>query len=263
MREGELIEFPAWRGMSQWSLSSGKRTFDCVCVLLSFPILLPLLLIVGAAVRLTSQGPVLFLQKRMGRHGKEFTILKFRTMLHNADRAHHPITTADNQRFTLIGPFLRRWKLDELPQLINVLIGDMSLVGPRPKLREHVISELPCRPGITGMATTVFAREETILARVPKDLLDSYFHNIVLPAKRELDAAYMARASFLSDLRMIVNSVLRRWDSSALESFIASEIIELHDERFQSLASAPHPISHRPKAHTTSRAVEAEHASAV
>ena len=162
----------------------------------------------------------------VGRHGQPFTILKFRTMIHVADRAHRPVTTSDNQQFTPVGPFLRRWKLDELPQLANVLLGHMSLVGPRPKLPEHVVLDPPCRPGVTGMATIVFACEEATLARVPKDHLDAYYHAVVLPAKRQLDIEYMARATFLSDLSLLVNSVLRRWNADALENFIAASTLQ-------------------------------------
>jgi lipopolysaccharide/colanic/teichoic acid biosynthesis glycosyltransferase len=211
----------AWQGLSPWSQSAAKRIFDCSCVILSLPILVPLMLLVGAAVRFTSQGPVLFLQERVGRHGRKFTILKFRTMVHVSDSAHRAITTSDSECFTPVGPFLRRWKLDELPQLLNVLAGHMSLVGPRPKMPEHALSDPPCRPGITGMATTVFACEEKILDCVAKDKLDEYFLSIVLPAKRRLDAEYMARATFFSDLRILVNSVLRRWNTEALDEIIA------------------------------------------
>jgi lipopolysaccharide/colanic/teichoic acid biosynthesis glycosyltransferase len=108
-----------WKGMSPWSGSAAKRIFDCACVLLSLPVFLPLMLVIGVVVRLTSRGPILFLQERVGRYGRSFTILKFRTMVHFEDSAHHPITTSDNQRFTPVGPFLRRWKLDELPQLVT------------------------------------------------------------------------------------------------------------------------------------------------
>jgi len=214
------LPFLVVRHLSPWSHSRGKRFFDCVCVLPVLPFLLPLLLAIALAVRMTSSGPALFRQKRVGQHGRAFTILKFRTMLLATDKAHHAVTTAGNQRFTPIGPFLRRWKLDELPQLLNVLWGDMSLVGPRPKLPEHVISHLPCRPGITGAATIAFAREEALLDRVPRHHLDAYYHAVVLPAKRRLDAEYMAKATFLSDLKMIVNSVLRRWDNSILEGLL-------------------------------------------
>jgi lipopolysaccharide/colanic/teichoic acid biosynthesis glycosyltransferase len=205
---------------SHWSRSVSKRLFDCACVLLALPFLLPILLVIGLAVRLTSPGPVLFLQKRVGRHGKLFTILKFRSMLHVSDKSHRAVTTAGNQKFTSIGPFLRRFKLDELPQLLNVLWGDMSLVGPRPKMPEHVIDDLPCRPGITGAATIAFAREESVLDRVPKQHLDSFYHFAVLPAKRKLDSDYMAGATFSSDFEIIINSVLRRWDDSVMEGLL-------------------------------------------
>jgi lipopolysaccharide/colanic/teichoic acid biosynthesis glycosyltransferase len=206
--------------LSPWSLSGGKRLFDCVCVLLVLPLLVPALLAIALVVCLTSSGSVLFLQQRMGRHGRPFTIAKFRTLVHSAGIAHHAVTTADNQRFTPVGPFLRRWKLDELPQLLNVLAGDMSLVGPRPKLKQHVISVLPCRPGITGAATIAFACEEVVLDRVPPHRLEACYHSVVLPAKRMLDAEYMARATFLSDLKLLAGTVLRRWDSSVMETLL-------------------------------------------
>jgi lipopolysaccharide/colanic/teichoic acid biosynthesis glycosyltransferase len=206
--------FTAWKGLSPWSCSAGKRLFDCACVLLSLPVLLPLMLAIAAAVRFTSPGPVLFLQKRMGRHGRAFTILKFRTLIHAAETAHDPNAATHQQCLTPIGPFLRRWKLDELPQLANVLAGHMSLVGPRPKLPEYVTLELPCRPGITGMATIVFAREERVLASVAKEHLNAYIHTVVLPAKWQLDAEYMARATFVSDLCLLVSTLLRRWDTA-------------------------------------------------
>jgi lipopolysaccharide/colanic/teichoic acid biosynthesis glycosyltransferase len=107
------------------------------------PLLVPVFLAIRLAVRLTSRGPVLFTEMRMGRHGQNFTILKFRTMIHNSNRAHHPVTTSGNQRLTPIGPLLRRWKLDELPQLLNMLSRHMSIVGLGPKLPEHAISKSP------------------------------------------------------------------------------------------------------------------------
>ncbi|MGP8173710.1 MAG: sugar transferase [Terracidiphilus sp.] len=225
------------RRPSPWSQSGAKRLFDCVCVLFALPLLVPVLLAIALAVWLTSSGPVLFLQKRMGLHGRTFTILKFRTLIHAADKAHHAVTTAGNQRFTPTGPFLRRWKLDELPQLLNVLWGDMSLVGPRPKMPEHVISNLKCRPGITGAATIAFAREEEVLDRVPKHRLESFYHAVVLPAKRRLDVEYMARATFLSDFKLIVNSVLRRWDRSIMEGLLNTGAFEAEDRMLLSRAS--------------------------
>jgi lipopolysaccharide/colanic/teichoic acid biosynthesis glycosyltransferase len=223
-----------WTRPGPWSQSGAKRAFDCACVLIALPLLIPVLLVLGLAVRLTSHGPVLFVQRRMGRHGKTFTILKFRTLTHVTDRAHHAVSTAVNQRFTPIGRFLRRWKLDELPQLLNVLAGQMSLVGPRPKLPEHEVDHLPCRPGITGAATIAFAREELILTRVPQHQLDAYYHALILPAKRSLDATYMAQATFLSDLKILANTVLRRWDDSVLEHLLHPENLRLQDTMLQS-----------------------------
>jgi lipopolysaccharide/colanic/teichoic acid biosynthesis glycosyltransferase len=137
-------------------------------------------------------------------------------MEHLADDQRCKVTTAENQQFTPVGPFLRRWKLDELPQLFNVLMGDMSLVGPRPKLAEHQFGELKCRPGITGAATIAFAREEHILAHLPDQHLDGFYHSIILPAKFRLDREYMKQATISSDLRLIVDTVLRRWDNEAI-----------------------------------------------
>jgi lipopolysaccharide/colanic/teichoic acid biosynthesis glycosyltransferase len=206
--------------LSPWSRSSAKRFFDLACVLLALPFLLPVFVVIALAVWLTSYGPVLFLQKRMGRFGRTFTILKFRTLTHVTGRARHAVTTTCNQQFTLVGRFLRQWKLDELPQLLNVLWGDMSLVGPRPKMPEHVIHKLPCRPGITGAATIAFAREAAVLGSVPEEHLEHYYHAVVLPAKRYLDAEYMARATFRSDFQLLVNSVLRRWDADAMKGLL-------------------------------------------
>ena len=215
--------------VSAWSRSGAKRFFDCACIIPLTPILIPVFLLIGAAVRLTSAGPALFMQKRMGRNGRIFTIVKFRTLEHREDRAHHSVTTADNQRFTPIGPFLRRWKLDELPQLWNVLKGDMSLVGARPKIQEHQIGHLECRPGITGAATIAFAREENFLARLPKHDLNDYYHEKILPAKHQIDVEYMARATFFSDFKLLVDTVLRRWDTSVMENLMSVAILAEDD----------------------------------
>ena len=211
--------------VSAWSRSGAKRFFDCACIVPVMPLLIPLFLLIGLAVRLTSAGPVLFMQRRMGCKGREFIIVKFRTLEHGEDQSHHAVTTADNQRFTPIGPFLRRWKLDELPQLWNVLKGDMSLVGARPKLPEHQIGELQCRPGITGAATIAFAREENFLARLPKHDLNDYYLEKILPAKHQIDVEYMARATFFSDFKLLVDTVLRRWDTSVMENLMSGAIL--------------------------------------
>ena len=239
LRSGCYALDPYWRGLSPWTRSTAKRVFDCVCVLLALPVVVPLLLVIGAAVGLTSRGPVLFLQKRAGMNGRTFTIFKFRTMVHVSGKAHHPITTLHNQRFTRIGPFLRRWKLDELPQLANVLLGHMSLVGPRPKMSEYVSYDLPCRPGVTGVATIAFAREADILARIPRERLDSYYREVVLPAKREMDVEYLAQATFFSDLGLLIKTALRRWDPTVAEAFLAAAAFEFASRNPQSRMPAP------------------------
>ena len=115
----------------------------------------------------------------------------------------------------------------------------MSLVGPRPKMREHVLCDLPCRPGITGAATIAYAREEAVLDRVPKHHLENYYHAVVLPAKRRLDSEYMARATFLSDFKLIVDSVLRRWDTSVMEELLNTGAFD--EEYRMRLTRASHP----------------------
>jgi len=202
--------------LSSWSSSVLKRAFDFTCVLCALPILVPIYLLVGLAVGLTSPGPVLFTQKRMGRNGRLFSILKFRTMEHRPEASRRVITTAKDERFTSIGPFLRRSKLDELPQLLHVLVGQMSLVGPRPKVPEHEPLSLSCRPGITGAATLVFASEEHFFHSMEGHSLNHFYATVVLPVKRDIDAAYMSRATFSSDLKLILATVFRRWDTSTM-----------------------------------------------
>jgi len=226
---------------SKWSLSWGKRAFDVSCVLLTLPLLLPALLIVALAVKLTSSGPAFFTQQRIGRKGRAFTILKFRTMEHARKGTHRSVTTAANQQFTPIGPFLRRWKLDEVPQLLNVLKGDMSLVGPRPKLPEHQIATLHWRPGITGAATFAFAREEEFLAGVPAHQLDGYYHRTILPAKYKLDVDYMRRASFRSDMKLLVDTFLRRWGNCPIQNLLTDFEQEARMGKLKGPVSAPSP----------------------
>lgn len=201
---------------SPWSISGGKRWFDVLAVILSLPLVVPILLLVALTVRLSSRGPVLFVQTRVGQCGRLFRIFKFRTMTHNSGENRPLVTTLGNQPFTPVGRFLRKWKLDELPQLMNVLRGEMSLVGPRPKVPNHEYDLPLCRPGITGAATLVFAREEALLDTVPGHLLDDYVHNVVLPAKRQMDADYLSRATLRADLAILLKSVFRRWNYCAV-----------------------------------------------
>jgi lipopolysaccharide/colanic/teichoic acid biosynthesis glycosyltransferase len=211
--------------LSAWTCSSGKRWFDFLCVALTLPLLLPVCAVLALVVYCSSRGPALFVQNRVGRNGATFRLFKFRTILLSAERGQSGLTTARNQNFTPPGRFLRSWKLDELPQLYNVLAGDMSLVGPRPKLQKYTLHELHCRPGITGAASFAFASEETALARIPNQQLETFYYDVVLPAKRKLDADYMARATLFSDLKLILNSAAHLWDDTYLTGLIESSEI--------------------------------------
>jgi lipopolysaccharide/colanic/teichoic acid biosynthesis glycosyltransferase len=214
---------PGRSSLSRWTRSPLKRAFDLVCILCSLPLALPLLIVTAVAVRLTSRGPILFHQQRIGRGGRPFTIYKFRTMPVHDKPANRPaLTTATNQAFTLIGPFLRRWKLDEFPQVYNVLRGDMSVVGPRPKLPRLHAGKLACRPGLTGSATIAFGREEFAFSVIPNEQIDHYYGSLVRPLKQRLDEDYMARATFTSDLKLILCTMLRRWDDSHIQTLLAT-----------------------------------------
>jgi lipopolysaccharide/colanic/teichoic acid biosynthesis glycosyltransferase len=191
----------------KWSNSPAKRTFDCAVAALALVILSPLLLLVAVAVKLSSAGPILFRQTRMGRNGWTFEILKFRSM--GESEPGPTVTKAGDSRLTAIGGFLRKTKLDELPQLVNVLRGDMSLVGPRPKVPHHQTYTLRVRPGVTGAASLAFQNEEDFLNHVPADALDACQINVLMPLKRELDDEYSAHASFLSDLSVLLRTVWR------------------------------------------------------
>lgn len=199
--------------LSPWTRSSAKRVMDVGIVLAFSPILFPLLAAIALAVLLTSGRPVLFRQVRVGLNGIPFAILKFRTMRPALVHPLSSIAIASASRITWLGAFLRRSKLDELPQIFNVLAGEMSLVGPRPKVPVQQPVPLPCRPGLTGAATLAFAREEMLLQGIASADLDEYYHKTILSVKRDLDADYLRRATVWADLWILVNTVLGRWES--------------------------------------------------
>lgn len=204
--------------LSQWTRSGAKRAMDVGIVLAFFPVILPVLAIIALAVLVTSGMPVFFRQERVGRNGVPFEIYKFRTMRPLPACQISAIAIESASRITCLGAFLRWSKLDELPQMFNVLAGEMSLVGPRPKVPEQQLETLTCRPGLTGAATLAFAREETVLKKIAPVDLAEYFRDTVLSTKRRLDAEYLRRATVWSDLRILADSVLARWDSYALEA---------------------------------------------
>jgi lipopolysaccharide/colanic/teichoic acid biosynthesis glycosyltransferase len=188
--------------VNSWLISGARRCFDSAVAAIALLFLSPVILLIMLLVRLSSPGPIFFRQRRTGRNRVEFTLYKFRSM-HVEESPGPPITVSGDRRITSVGILLRRYKLDELPQFWNVLKGDMSLVGPRPKLPHHELLDLPYRPGITGLATLAFRNEEEILCRIPPDQLDDFYEFCVKPRKARLDLAYMQSATFWTDLNLI------------------------------------------------------------
>ncbi len=191
-----------------------KRTFDLHFALVMLVLLSPLLLVFALAVALTSPGGALFRQRRVGQGGREFKLLKFRSMRPGSEILGQLTIGGRDPRITTVGYFLRKTKLDELPQLWNVLVGDMSVVGPRPEVPRYVAlytaeqrAVLNLRPGITGMASLDYIDENELLARA-SDPEQAYI-NEVMPAKLALDLRYVREQSFLLDLRIILATVGR------------------------------------------------------
>jgi lipopolysaccharide/colanic/teichoic acid biosynthesis glycosyltransferase len=194
-----------------------KRCFDLILAIFALVVLSPLLAGVALAIKVTSRGPVLFRQARVGRNRVPFIILKFRTMTHQTEQTGPSVTRHGDPRLTPLGGFLRRSKLDELPQLLNVLWGEMSFVGPRPKLAHHETMSMPCRPGITGAATIVFCDEEKMLAHIPEPLVEQHALAVFNPIKVKLDEEYQRTATFGTDVWILARTVLRRRKAMVVE----------------------------------------------
>ena len=185
-----------------------KRCFDIVMSGASLLLLTPLLMTLAIVVALTSRGGPFFRQVRVGRHRRSFRILKFRTMTVRPDAADGTFDAGDRSRVTSVGRFLRKTKLDELPQLWNVLVGDMSLVGPRPEIpawtevyRERWDRVLSVRPGLTDPASLMFRHEEELLAAAENP--ETTYRDEILPRKLELAERYVRDRSFLGDLTLL------------------------------------------------------------
>jgi lipopolysaccharide/colanic/teichoic acid biosynthesis glycosyltransferase len=189
---------------SAWTLSWSRRLVDLSVALLVIVLFGVPMLAVALCVRLTSPGPAFFTQYRVGRGGRLFRIYKFRTMSSGSEINGPGLTRDGDCRITGVGLWLRKLKLDEFPQFYNVLRGDMSLIGPRPKLPQYAgIANMPYRPGITGAASLAFRREEEILSRVHPSQLDDFYNRHIRPLKARMDVRYMCRATFWSDMRLI------------------------------------------------------------
>jgi lipopolysaccharide/colanic/teichoic acid biosynthesis glycosyltransferase len=191
-----------------------KRTFDCVAAALGLIVLSPLWLIVAVVIKLESKGPVFFRQQRIGQGFRPFTIYKFRTMAIDASQRGGAITCGEDPRVTRLGRLLRHAKIDELPQLINVLKGEMSLVGPRPEVATYVQMYraeygeiLQVRPGITDLASIEFRDEQAILGRASNP--EEEYVRRILPEKLRLSTQYVRHSSFVFDLRLIFRTLGR------------------------------------------------------
>ena len=188
-----------------------KRIFDITLSLFGLIILLPFMLIIAILIKLDSKGPVFFKQIRVTKNGREFKIFKYRTMRVGSDK-YSQITVGKDDRITKIGSFLRKYKLDEIPQLINVLIGDMSLVGPRPEVPKYVAfytdeqkEILKVRAGITDYASIEFSDENDLLAS-EEDPEKAYIEKI-MPKKIELNKKYILEISILTDIKIILLTI--------------------------------------------------------
>ncbi|ODS09952.1 sugar transferase [Vibrio scophthalmi] len=196
-----------------------KRTFDIVSSFFGLVILFPVLLVIALWIKLSSTGPILFCQTRVGLNGQNFSIFKFRTMVVDAEKLGLKVTVGKDPRITTCGHFLRRYKLDELPQLVNVLLGTMSVVGPRPEVPEYM-NEYPdevrhkilsVRPGITDKASIEFTNESEILA-TSKDPRASYI-NEIMPTKAKYYIEYIDNYSFSMDISIVfqtINKIIQR-----------------------------------------------------
>lgn len=188
-----------------------KRTFDIILSLVCLLVLMPLFLAVTAAIKASMPGPVFFKQSRIGRHGKSFRIIKFRSMVVNREPV--SITLESDRRITPLGRYLRKSKIDELPQLWNILIGQMSFVGPRPdlpgyadQLTGHDRIILSLRPGLTGADSLAYPAEESILANQPNP--EMYYNKVLYPEKVRINKEYVLNRSFWGDVKIIWNTFL-------------------------------------------------------
>jgi lipopolysaccharide/colanic/teichoic acid biosynthesis glycosyltransferase len=191
-----------------------RRALDVVVSLAALSVLLPLLALIALLVKATSPGPVLFVQERVGRGLVPFRLFKFRTMVADAPARGPALTVGADPRVTRVGAFLRATKLDELPQLVNVLRGDMSLVGPRPEVPSYVglygdadRRIFTVRPGITDPSSLLYRDEAAILATYPDP--ERAYREVVLPHKIAVSLAYVDRRTVLSDVALLLRTALR------------------------------------------------------
>lgn len=189
-----------------------KRLFDVVCSFFGLLVLSPLFVFLSLWVGLGSKGGVFYKQKRVGRFNKDFTLYKFRSMRVGSDKKGLLTIGGKDSRVTKAGFFIRKYKLDELPQLLNVLKGDMSFVGPRPEVRKYVdmyterqLKVLDVRPGITDLASIKYRNENDLLAAA--DNPEKYYIDVVMQDKLALNLQYIETRSFFGDIKLILQTI--------------------------------------------------------
>ncbi|MEW4924486.1 sugar transferase [Algibacter sp. 2305UL17-15] len=191
-----------------------KRIFDFTFAIIGLILLFPILIIIAIAIKIDSRGPVLFMQARVGENNTEFNIYKFRTMRVQSQKK--GLLTIGNKdlRVTKVGYFLRRYKIDEFPQLLNIIKGDMSFVGPRPELRYYVnfykeedLIIFNVKPGITGLASLEYRNEVELLKKAEDP--ESYFINTIIPDKLRYNKLYLKKQNFFFDLKLIAITIFR------------------------------------------------------
>jgi lipopolysaccharide/colanic/teichoic acid biosynthesis glycosyltransferase len=185
------------------------RAFDLIVAFLGLVALLPALAVIALVIRLEGSGPIFFRQERIGRGGRPFRIWKFRTMIVGAEQSGRLLTVGEDRRITRSGIWLRRWKLDELPQLVNVLLGEMSFVGPRPEVPRYVAlytkeqaKVLDLRPGITDVASITY-RNESELLKGQEDP-EAFYVEQILPDKIRMNLAYAAQSTTWRNIKVIL-----------------------------------------------------------
>lgn len=191
-----------------------KRLFDIVSSGIGLLCLAPFFVVMAIWIKLDSRGPVFYRQTRVGRYGRDFRIFKFRSMRVGSDKGRQITVGERDPRITRFGYFIRRYKIDELPQLINVFLGDMSIVGPRPEVRKYVdlYSEeqrkvFQVRPGITDLASIKYRNENELLSQV--DDPDTYYIDVIMPDKLTINLEYIHHQSFMGDIKIIFNTLFK------------------------------------------------------
>ncbi len=202
-----------------------KRLFDVIVAAVGLILLSPLLALLALLVRIDSPGPIFYRGARIGRGGKPFHIYKFRSMIPDAERRGGTTTSSDDARLTRVGRTLRKYKLDEIPQLINIVVGEMSLVGPRPQVawaveryRPEERAVLGLRPGITDWASIRFHNEEELIRQSGITDPDAAYMMLIHPEKMRLQLKYLRQRSFWVDLKILYQTVRTLWQARIIHT---------------------------------------------